>query len=192
MNRLNPFFLFRGHWKSLSDYRGDRARPAWLLRFVVVGVPILVGALMLWRQGTLADPGSVLSALALLAGALLAAFAQVSTWRLGLTEVANSFPMSQRVDRDQLDDTAVQVLASSYAAAVAAFVLVLAMNFGVDKHGAVEGWWAAVAAATSVYTFILFLIALPRLYSAYVRINKVRAALNGYSSGEPDQDQISQ
>lgn len=189
MNRLNPFFLFRGHWKALSDYRGDRPRPAWVLRIVVVGIPLLIGALMLRQEGTLADPGSILSALALLAGALLAAFAQVSTWRLSLTEVADKYPTSQRVDRDQLDDTAVQVLASSYTAAVAAFVLVLAMNFGVDKHGVVQGWWAAVSAVTSVYTFILFLIALPRLYSAYVRINKVRAVLNGYSSGEPDEDQ---
>lgn len=182
MNRLNPFFLFRGHWKSLGDYRSGTTRADWWVRFIVLIVPVGLGLWLFLARGKLADPSAMLAALGLLAGALLAAFAQLATWRLRLTEREDSHKNSERIDRDHLDETAAQLLVASYSSATAALFLVLGMNFSADKHGAISGLWAALAVVAASHVVLVFLVAVPRLYSAYVTINGVRDELSGYSS----------
>jgi small basic protein len=51
------------------------------------------------------------------------------------------------------------------------------------KDGAIHGWLAAAMLAVGTYLALLFVLVLPRLYSAYVSINKVRDRLNGFSRG---------
>ena len=183
MDRLNPFYMFRGHWRSLSNYRLKEIRPAHLTRALVILVPVGAGAWMYLSSGHLNDPGAILAALGLLAGSLLAAFGQLSSWRLRLAESQGKFPTTQRIDRDQMDDTAAQLLVASYASALGAFFLVVAMNVAVDSTGAISGLWMAVAVTIGTYAFLLFLIAVPRLYSAYVTANGVRKELSGFTSG---------
>jgi len=204
MNRLNPFYMFRGHWRSLSNYRLKQTRPAYLTRFLVIAIPLGAGLAMLFLNGSLTDPGAILAALGLLAGSLLAAFGQLSTWRLRLSEAEGRFPASQRVDRDQMDETAAQLLVASYASAVGALLLVLAMNFPVIETVTatdpaatpaatttvrISGPWAAAAVAVCTYVVLMFLMALPRLYSAYVTANNVRKELSGFSSGRSADDE---
>lgn len=183
MNRLNPFYLFRGHWRALSNYRLKETRPAYFTRAIVILVPLGAGVWMFVGNGTLADPGSLLAALGLLAGSLLAAFGQLSTWRLRLTESEGDFPTAQRIDRDQMDDTAAQLLVASYGAAVGALSLVLGMNLAADGNGVISGFWAALSVAIGSHVILIFLIALPRLYAAYVTSNNVRKELSGFTSG---------
>lgn len=184
-DRINPLPLFRGHWYTLSDYRKTKPTADLFTRALVVVVPLGVGVWMFVASGTLSDPGAILAGLALLAGALLAAFAQLSAWRQRLTERAEDFHHSEQRDRDNLDETAAELLVSSYMSVISLIVLVLGMNFGVDADGAVVGFWAALASTLCSYVVIVFLIALPRLYSAYVNINSVRDELNGFHSPAP-------
>lgn len=174
--------MFRGLWKSLSHRNATTPAPAWLARILVFGAPIAVGVWVFSTHGRITAPDAVLGGLSLLAGALLAAFAQLAAWRLRLVERLEDHRVSEQADRDHLDETVSQLLTAAYISGLDALILVIALNVSVDKHGAVVGAWAAVVAALGLLVIVLFLIAVPRLYSAYVNTNKVRDALNGYHS----------
>ncbi|MFK0402530.1 hypothetical protein ACIQTT_09395 [Microbacterium sp. NPDC090225] len=182
-NRLFPSQLFRGHWKSLSDYRDRRPTPDRLTRGILLLVPVLSATAVWVFGGTLASPGALLSGIALLAGALLAAFAQVSNLRFRLTERMRELPDAEQLDRDALDETASHLLVAAYLSAFTALWLVLAMNWGLNESGAVYGPWAALVVLFAVYVLLTFLIAIPRLYTAYVTYNSVRAELSGTHRG---------
>ncbi|WP_345473692.1 hypothetical protein QMQ05_05610 [Glutamicibacter ectropisis] len=182
LERFTPAALFRGQYKSLSDYRGENPKPAWIERILTFLTPIMAGVAMWFFNGSIADPNSLLAGAALFAGALISAFAQLSSWRDRLTERAAKYRLSESVDRDALDESATHLLAASYVSALAAAFLILAINFGSDCDGSVTGPFAWLATACGVYVFMVFLIALPRLYKNYVMINKVRTDLDGTSS----------
>lgn len=181
--RLLPTSVIRGHWKGLSFYRDDKIRPDIAVRAVVVVVPLAVGAAMLLFHGRLMAPTALIAGLSLLAGGLLASFGQLSTLRLRLSERAEYDGDGQQTDRDFLDETVSHLLAAAYGAAVTAALLVVGMNFGLDSSGAVTDWWAAVPAALGTWVVIVFLIAIPRVYEAYVGMNSVRDALSGTHKG---------
>ena len=185
MERLNPFYLYRGHWKTLSDYRKLKPRAAWVLRVFLLVVPVAVGLWFGACNGELKSPDAILAGLALLAGALLAAFAQLASWRLRLTQRQKQLPNVERVDRDALDETSAQLLVAAYESALATVALVVAMNVEASSSGAISGWWAAGAVALSIHVVLIFLVAIPRLYSAYVSINGVREELSGFHTEMP-------
>jgi hypothetical protein len=183
LGRLLPTSVIRGHWKGLSFYRDDVIRPDYASRIAVVAIPVVTAGLMIFFGGKLQAPSALLAGLALLAGGLLAAFGQLSTLRLRLTERMISEDDGQRTDRDYLDETAAHLLMAAYGAALTAAVLVVGMNFGLDAKGALTGWWAGIAAGLAAWVVTIFLMSLPRLYNAYVGINKVRDQLSGTHSG---------
>lgn len=183
MQRLFPTALFRGQWKVLSDYRSTQPKPNWIERLIVFGVPVLVFFLMFANGGTLQGPEALLAGAALLAGTLLAAFAQLSAWRDRLTDRAASNAASEGIDRDALDETATHILSASYVAAMTAAALILGMNFSSNAAGVVHGFFAWFAASSGTFVFINFFIALPRLYANYLTMNRVRRELSGASHG---------
>lgn len=184
LDRLIPTALFRGHWKGLSDYRnpspvGDRAT-----RTIIIAIPILTSALMLLPEATLRAPGSLLAGVALLAGSFLAAWGQVSSMRLKLTERAEDFRTVEQIDRDSLDETAAHLLVASIMSGATALWLVLGMNLSSNPtDGSVSGAFAMLATGFATYVLLIFFIAVPRLYTAYVNINKVRDELSGTHKG---------
>ena len=182
-DRLLPVSVFRAHWKGLSSYRDDDVRPDVATRLVLIVVPMGIGISMWLFCGELSSPAALLAGLALLAGGLVAAFGQLATLRLRLTERMTSDDDGQRTDRDFLDETAAHLLSAAYGAAVTAAVLVAGMNFALDKDGELYGPWAAVATALASWVILVFLIAIPRMYEAYAKINKVRDALSGTHKG---------
>src|SRR5690606_1640975 len=114
--RLIPTAVLRAQWKALADYRSDPSRPDWFTRTVVFGLPLVAGVVVFLTKTAIEEPGALLSGLALLAGGLLASFAQLSDLRLRLTDRATERPSSERTDRDSLDETAAHILVSSYMA----------------------------------------------------------------------------
>ncbi|WP_368499990.1 hypothetical protein [Herbiconiux sp. A18JL235] len=146
-------------------------------------VPGIVGGLMLLPGAKISTPGSLLAGVALLAGSFLAAWGQVSSMRLKLTERAEDFKTVEQIDRDSLDETAAHLLVASLMSGGTALWLVLGMNFGANADGSISGPFAAIATAFAVYVLLVFLIAIPRLYTAYVNINKVRDELSGTHKG---------
>jgi hypothetical protein len=184
-SRFIPVELFRGHWKGLSDYRGKHPVADNVTRGCLVVLPLISGVSMFVFQGSLAAPGALLAGVALLAGGFLAAFGQISTLRLRLTDRARDYPDAEQIDRDALDETAAHLLVASFLSALTALALVLGMNFGANATtGAVSGIFAAVAVSLACYVLLVFVIAVPRLYLAYVNINKVRPALSGTHRGK--------
>ncbi|WP_439693165.1 hypothetical protein ACRQ4B_02670 [Curtobacterium sp. SP.BCo] len=180
-SRLLPIELFRGHWKALSDYRDETTHPDRFTRAVLLLVPAgAFIAMLTLPDARLGAPGALLSGVALLAGSFLAAWGQISSMRLKLTERTSEFGDTERVDRDALDESAAHLLVASLFSGAAALMLVLGMNFMSDPQtGAIHGFFAAMAVAFASYVLLLFLIAVPRLYTAYVTLHSVRNELNG-------------
>ncbi|TCR15414.1 hypothetical protein EV578_117110 [Streptomyces sp. BK205] len=82
-----------------------------------------------------------------------------------------------------LDETAAHLLTGSLLCAFDVASLVVGMNVSVTKEGHLFGFWAALSAAISSYVLVIFVLLVPRLYSAYVEINDVSPELNGFVSG---------
>jgi hypothetical protein len=182
LSRFNLAPVFRGSWKGISD---TRYQPDWLTRFVLACPPLALLILMWWLGGRLSAPTPILTAVSLLAGGMLSAFTHLSTLRLKITEWLDaSGADSQRFldEREMLDETAAHLLAGAVACVVTAVLLVLGMNLSMDEKGAITGLWAAASAAAGSYSALLFLMTAPRLYSAYVQINRVSSKLSGFSS----------
>ena len=178
-SRFIPIEVFRGHWKGLSDYRSKKPVADNLTRAGLIALPVAAGISIIVFDGSLAAPGSLLAGVALLAGGFLASFGQISSLRLRLTDRAIDYKDVEQVDRDALDETAAHLLVASFMSALTALSLVLGMNLGADAKGAVGGVWAAIAVALATHVLLVFIIAVPRLYTAYVNINRVRPELSG-------------
>jgi hypothetical protein len=182
LSRFNLIPVVRGSWKGLSD---SQYKPDWFARAALTLLPgaLFVG-MLLWG-GRLAAPTPILTAVSLLAGGMLSAFTHLSTLRLKITEWLSSPDIDDeflRDEREMLDESAAHLLTGAMACAIAAGILVLGMNVALDGKGAITGLWAALSSAASAYVLLLFIMAVPRLYSAYVDINKVSSKLSGFSS----------
>lgn len=184
LDRLLPIELFRGHWKALSDYREKAPVADTSTRVTIVLVPVVAFGLMFIPGAGISAPGALLAGVALLAGSFLSAWGQVSSLRLKLTDRAEDYKTVEQIDRDSLDETAAHLLVASIMSGATALWLVLGMNFATDPDGgSVRGLFAALATGFAVYVLLVFLIAVPRLYNAYVNINKVRDELSGTHRG---------
>ncbi len=116
---------------------------------------------------------------------MLSAFTHLSTLRLKITEWDGDDGVSRfSVERDMLDETAAHLLTGSLACVLDAAALVVGMNVSLDKKGHLTGFWAALSAGISFYVLLIFVVILPRLYSAYVEINNVKGRLSGFTRGK--------
>ncbi|MGW3413873.1 hypothetical protein [Streptomyces sp. NPDC000888] len=151
------------------------------MRIIMVVLPLGLAGVMLLRRGELAAPAALLTGVSLLAGGMLSAFTHLSTLRLKITEI-NATESADRfeVERGMLDETAAHLLAGSLFCAFNAATLVLGMNVSVSSKGHLTGILAAIATGLSTYIVLIFVAVLPRLYNAYVEMNNVSVALNGF------------
>lgn len=176
--RLNFWPIIRGHWKGLTDsnYKAD-----WPGRSVLI-IPVAVGIGFYAFDWKLSAPTAIISGVALLAGGMLSAFTHLSSLRLRLTESrAESGDLDGYAnERDMLDESAAHLLAGSLFCLLDAAVLIIGMNF-TPAGRALTGMWGAGAAFLSSYVLLLFIITLPRLYFAYVDLNKVNSRLSGFA-----------
>lgn len=149
------------------------------MRIVALGAGGLVAAF----DVPLVASAPLLAAIALLAGGMLTAFTHLSTLRKAYTDRMEAWGEAERVQRDYLDETAAHLLTGSYTAAWCAASLVVAMNTAaplVPGGPAVpHGLCASVPVALATYLFLIFIVAIPRMYVAYVELNDVRNELAG-------------
>ncbi|MFF7980197.1 hypothetical protein ACFZDK_13855 [Streptomyces sp. NPDC007901] len=151
------------------------------MRALMLVLPVGIGVVMFSRGGELAAPAPLLTGVSLLAGGMLSAFTHLSTLRLKITDInANESSDRFEAERGMLDETAAHLLTGSLFCALNAAVLVLGMNVSVSAKGHLTGVLAAMATGISSYIILLFVIVLPRLYFAYVEMNNVSVALNGF------------
>ncbi|WP_447038277.1 hypothetical protein [Streptomyces sp. DSM 118878] len=181
LDRFNVAPILRGHWKGLSNGQYLTHRPDLSARAVLL-LPVVLFGFMIYRGAGLATPAALLTGAALLAGGMLSAFTHLSTLRLKITEWDGDERVSRfSTERDMLDETAAHLLTGSLACIIDAASLVVGMNVGLDKNGHLTGFWAALSAGISLYVLLLFIVVLPRLYSAYVEINAVAGRLSGFT-----------
>ncbi|MFD5014620.1 hypothetical protein [Streptomyces chartreusis] len=184
LDRFNVAPILRGHWKGLTNgkYLVPRAD---IFARVVLSLPFGLFLYLFIHGATLASPGALLTGAALLAGGMLSAFTHLSTLRLKITEWDDGDKVSQfKVEKEMLDETAAHLLTGSLACVLDAAALVIGMNVSLDKKGHLTGFWAALSAGISFYVLLIFIVILPRLYSAYVDINGVSGRLSGFTHGK--------
>lgn len=183
MSRFSISPIIRAHWKGLTNGTGPDIRPDWPARYIFIVVPVGVAALTVVLGWQLSEPAPLLAGVSLLAGGLLGSFAQLSSLRLKVSEWTQHSADEWLVERELLDETAGHVLLAAMLCAIDAAVLVIAMNATVGGQRVAVGWSAGVL-AISVYILLVFIVCLPRLYSAYVQINKVSDHLSGFAKGK--------
>ncbi len=187
-DRFNLSPVFRGQWKSLSQGSGEGARPDWVARAAVFGVPLVAGVTGGVARWQLASPGVLLTAVALLAGTSLAVFAQLSTLRLKLTEWRTSRgSQADDVDKEALDESVAHLLAATMVCLIDVVVLVVGIMATPTPDHPEPGaagpplplWASTVAITLSAYIALVMVMLIPRLYSAYNRPNHVAEHLDG-------------
>jgi len=185
MVNLLPSRLIRGHIKAL---RAGGHRP-WGGKVMVAFVyltPLAVFVLSLVTGFVLRAPAALLTAAALISGGALSAFTHLSNLRQRLTDRADSYAKSEAPERKLVDISATHLLMCALGAMTSAVSLVVGMTlFGsfdpaskaymVDFGGVIAG----ISVGLLTWTALLFWIAIPKLYAAYVQIHDVQAELNG-------------
>lgn len=189
MDRLFPWFLFKGHFKSLSIRGETFTRQNWPVTAVVYGLPV-VTFILCWLLEqimqvpvVLQKPGAVLSAAALLAGGTLTAFTHLSTLRLKLTERSVELKDTEQADRDMVDEVALHLIMAALSSTITALLLILGITYatGSTNTDEIRGPFAWIVFSSLVFNGVLYWIAFPRLFLAYIEINNVSKAMAGRS-----------
>ena len=133
--------------------------------------------LLQWRFSA---PASVLAGVALLMGGFLSTAGVLSTLRLKLTDRDETHQEAQESKRN-LDEAVPHVLVAALACLTAAVLIIVAMNFplAVGDPTLNRGFSCVIAAALT-FVALLFIATIIRLYAAYVQVNRVPDALNGF------------
>lgn len=184
LDRFNPTALLRGHWRGLSTDGPDgtmtsakdvAARTA----FFIVPTLLTVCAYVLDWKLKAATP--LLGGVSLLAGGLLASFGQLTSFRQRLFESMAFEGDGEALDRNMVDETVAHLLLAAFLCGVDAILLVIGLNVSEDGSQ-VGGVLAALSIGVSSYIALLFMLAVPRLYTAYATYNKVSRHISGTRS----------
>jgi hypothetical protein len=182
-SRLSLAPIARGHWKGLSkDVPGGGTAPDVLTRLALT-VPS--GGVLVWAildRWTLAAPIPLLTGVTLLSGGILGVFAQLSTLRLKLTEKVEERRLD--VERDGIDEAVAHLLMALTLCITCAVTIMIGLNITdsaeANSQQRLHLPWSAIVLSLCTYLTTLFLVIIPKLYSAYVEMNQVRSELNGF------------
>lgn len=167
--RLNPRPLFVGLLAGLRKRRvSDDEPPDRSARWVLFGVPVLVGAAVGGFQVVFSNADQLLAACALLAGALLTGFAQIASWR---ERILYRHRAVDDIDVRALNEAAAHVLVSLLASVVAAMAVFVLANLDLQCPPLLVYIAACVLSALSagalVYVAISLLIVVNLLWDAF-------------------------
>lgn len=155
--------VVRDHFAGISDpANGAGARPYLFTRVLVYGLPVAVGTaafVLSWDVRPLSS--SLVAAYTLAAGVLIAAFAQIASWRSRLEDRAKDRPRSESPARRALNRAAAHTLVGVLASLLAT-VLTLFLTLPGEHR-----LLSAASAAAGVYVLALFLLIVDALYVGY-------------------------
>jgi hypothetical protein len=159
-------------------------RVDWLAMAVLYIGPVATGAAGVWWHWNIAAADSLLAGAALLAGGLIAAFAQVASWRDRLTVAQQDNPRGDVIRRDSLDECVAHIVMSIYAASVLVVLLTVGSNMlsnqPLDAEPAqLNRWFSAVIIGFGSYLLLLMLIVVPKLWDTYSDHNSVPTRMGG-------------
>lgn len=173
LDRFNLGPLFLDHIRSMRQVRPggspeDQGDPPDVAAQVFLySAPVVVALISIWRSWRLTDPGSLSGASALMAGILFAAFTQLAALRERLED--RSEPIGTTT-RKHFRETAAHLMMGSLAAAVEAAFLVVASGSRNHPDDKLAELPTAIALGVAAYLFLLFVMAVRRMYSAYLRV----------------------
>jgi hypothetical protein len=186
-SRLNLRPVLFGHWRGLTMRRympnGDVvSRPYVPARTLTLLVPAAAGVgCWLWLRGrndTWSLPpefaGAAIAAAALLSAGLVAAFAVLVGWRDRLTERDRA---RERALRAMVDEAVAHVL----LATLESVLVVPAAALSMILHGGAARAATTLTWILSAHVIFLFVLLVPRLYSAYGQTNEIEEHVDGLS-----------
>jgi len=156
--------LIKAQIESFKGYRWQAT-----LRDVgtFVGLPIILGAAVLWGQPKVYNAGSGITGVSVLTGLLFAL-------------LVNVFNLAVRMRRDEglrpgsvILRTVDELLANVGWAVLVGLALVVALACGVstqEPDHPLGRWWVAVIVAMFAHLLVSVLMALSRIFSAYAQI----------------------
>jgi len=171
VDRFNPSPLIRGLLEGLRLRRVSSSEPddRWV-RLVLFMAPPVTGAVLLTARVEFPAADQLLAASALLVGALLAAFAQVASWRERV--LVRHRRRIDVVDVRALNEAAAHILMSLLIATVGSVATFALSNLDLGSKNAVAHGFAqvlsAVSAATFTYVALSLIIVTNLLWDAYV------------------------
>lgn len=177
-------------WPPLRDYlrlirKFKSGRRDWWALLVLFGLPTAVLGLTLWRSYVFPAPTTMLPAVSLLAGVLLAAAGQVMTLR---ARIADSLTLStdERVRSHVRETMSGVVLAAS--AALGDALLFGALGAATQQANYQRHWWhvalSSAALAMTAYLALMFIATARRLYATYLEVFENGAPVR-CKSGKP-------
>lgn len=156
--------LFLRHVDGLSDLRNARdGAPRWGVRWTLVLVPAAIAGLVIWREWDLRPAaGSLIGGFALVAGVLIAVFAQFAAWRTRLDERARFRQESEAPARRAVDAAAAHALWG-----VVTNVLSVAVAVVLEVGTPIDRWIGGVVAFLGVYGLGLLLVITSAAFVGY-------------------------
>lgn len=164
-DRLDVRPLLLDHARSLRKV--GSGKPDYGARILLFGVPIVMGVISYFLKWRLTDPGSLLAASGLLAGILFAAFTHLAALRERM-ESKPAFVVDE-IARKHFRETAAHLMAGSLAAAVESLILVAASGMRPTPDAKVDRISSALVIGLGAYLFLVFVVSVRRMYSAYIR-----------------------
>lgn len=164
MSPMNPMTVPVAHWTSLSDLRnGADGKADWTTRGILYGLLLGTIGLSFWRDVDLDGIADALvGGYALVAGVLIAVFAQLAAWRTRLDDRAAFRPRSEAPARRLVDAAVAHALVGVLASAIGVGLAVL-----VGLEAKPVRVWNALAAGFGVYLLALIIIIVNTAYAAY-------------------------
>ncbi|WBC12963.1 hypothetical protein O7600_17465 [Micromonospora sp. WMMA1998] len=163
LDRFDLRPLIRDHFRSMQL---PNASPDWAARSIVVLVPVVVGVLSYLRGWRLTDPSAISGASALIAGIMFGAFTQLAAFR---DRIEGRRPFDATTRR-HFRETAAHLMAGALASALEAAVLVVASGIRPNPDAKLDRVATCVVLALGSYVLVLFIMAIRRMYSAYLRV----------------------
>lgn len=182
---MGPMNIYRGQFRATQCYKSDDNQPTRYRRsvlFVVYGLPLFVGVLdailLIAFKVSLSESfkNSMLSALGIIAGALIAAFSQVATWRDKLSAVQEKKENAERPDRWLVDCSAAHLIAGACSALMACVLIILSLL--VAPISLMSDWIKGALdvgiCVVLMHVVVSLYVALPGFYAAYIQVNRRR------------------
>ena len=182
---MGPMNIYRGQFKATRYYKSDDNQPTRYRHstlFVVYGLPLLAGVLdvilLITCKVSLSESfkNSILSALGIVAGALIAAFTQVATWRDKLSAVQEKKKNAERPDRWLVDCSAAHLIAGACSALMTCVLVILSLllaPISLISHW-VKGALDVGICVVLMHVLVSLYVALPGFYAAYIQVNHRR------------------
>jgi hypothetical protein len=193
MARLSLSPILWGHWKGLSQrtYAGEDlvgVTPDYVSRSLVILLPLGAAAIVSWApiRPTLSFESVVglsLAWSALVSAGLIGTFAVLAGWRARLNERAKTDRYYRSVEKPvaALVDEAV---AHTLMGVIDALLLALLAAGSAAFPSPLHRYVLALAIMFATHAALLFVIISTRLYSAYVQVEQVATAVNGFDGSE--------